>query len=629
METNRKVANARASAIVISHRTHDDTVGCLSVLKASGSGSCEVVFVSNGVPRADLLVVQQTVDVFVQLNCNTGAYVARNFGALFASAPILVFVEDDCIPYPDLLTAHIEAHERFDCISVRGVYEPKTDNPLNALAAHYDLGDAVFPQHVVAEGNASYKSDTFYAVGGWDDQINFGGAGTDLAFRLLKAEPDMRRQIYYPKARIRHDYAVDEKHLVRKRSRQQDSFLRLQAKHGEYRMVRWVYRKYLPAASAGQADVAPALQSAPRPATMTAKSAGEPGLTLIVLDRARRPLSHSIEAIAKIRRRAWDAVFISLGEFTESPLEWIQIVAGRAGAEGDAIAAAVKKARGDTVLFIDTATQITADAIRSHVALYQEYDIIAVQGAVKAPDYSICHGHDWYPQYEFPTFANLPVNVSYCRHLLLTAIDRGLFGNPVVGAMIAARLLELEPDFRKQIFSPRPTIVWEAWSCDEESALTRLPADRPPEWIDLMAISRSLFGVAGIIPRHGCERERRGREAIMRFMGEHHFVRAILRLSEAIGYYPEVAYGHFYLRFWSFLDIGGILPDLRKGQAAACDAKALFERYKRKDLAWFSSGQADTLFEQLASGPDCVDPHFARRLTEQASIFAKLSKNLT
>lgn len=626
VEVRRTQESYHASAIVISHRVHEDTARCLRLLKAKNGECSEVIFVSNGIPIEELNAIYGIADVFVQLNRNTGAYIARNIGALFACSPIIVFVEDDCVPNDNLISAHIEAHRLFDCISVRGVYEPKTDNPLNALAAHYDLGDQIFPQHVVAEGNSSYRSETFYAVGGWDDEIRFGGGGTDLAFRLLAREPDMRRQIYFPKARIRHDYAVDEEHLARKRNKQKISFERLQRKHGEYRMVRWIYRKYLPSPYSDRIKSPPRLQSEACQSDITVATYSRYKLSLIIVDIGQWPQGESIETILSLRRTDWDIIFIVSPKYnTNNRPDDIRFLVSSGPDVSNVISSAVETARGDVILFVDTATEFTASTIDSHLTLYQKYDVIAVQGSVKSPEGDDRSGHAWYPQYEFPTFANLPVNVSYRRDILLSAIQNPLPGQRIGNAILTANLLAFEPDFRKQIFSPRPAMTWHRLS-DKDGAAKKANflLDRPPYWDDLMTISQSLFGISGIVPLHGNEREPHGRQAIRRFTEEHHFGRAVRQLLKAVSDFPEIVYGHFPLRMWAILDITAISRDLWYGQPSGFCARALFGRYKSKTLGWFTSDRPNKCIDNLVMGPDYLEVSAVRMLTERTQKVRRL-----
>lgn len=240
--TLREVADPELSVVVISWRLHPDTKANLAKLQQQREHArFEVIFVDNGGQEGEFESLLPYIDTYIRLNRNTGAYLARNVGAVFCSAPILMFLEDDGIPDDQLIVSHLLAHRRFDVIAVRGVYLPKTENPLNDLQSHYYLGSRFFPYPSNLEGNSSYLSSAFYAVGGWDDQIVFGGGGPELAIRLLRHVPDYTKQIYSPISIIFHDYASSETHLKEKWKKQERSFQRLLGIHPDWRdiMGKW------------------------------------------------------------------------------------------------------------------------------------------------------------------------------------------------------------------------------------------------------------------------------------------------------------------------------------------------------------------------------------------------------
>ncbi len=235
---NKKVNSPLISIIVISWRLHQDTLNNFKILEKQRQQDFELIFVDNGGKIGEFESLQPYIDTNVRLCRNSGAYLARNFGAVFAKAPILFFLEDDGIPEIDLVKSHIRTHCVYDVIAVRGVYRQKTkDNPFNHLAKHYYLGDKPFPVYADLEGNTSYRAEAFFAVGGWDDDINFGGGGVELAIRLAEYDPDFRKQIYTPSAVIYHDYATDLNHLKHKKERQENSKSRLRRKHSSWDQV--------------------------------------------------------------------------------------------------------------------------------------------------------------------------------------------------------------------------------------------------------------------------------------------------------------------------------------------------------------------------------------------------------
>lgn len=229
-----EIVNAKISVIVVSWRLHKDTLKSFEILVNQRKHNFELIFVDNGAIDGEFDSLIPFIDTYVKLNTNTGAYLARNIGSLFANAPILFFFEDDGIPDVDLIESHIEIFNCFDVIAVRGVCLYKTNNPCNNKQLHYYLGENIFPRYSDLEGNSSYDSATFYKVGGWDDEIIFGGGGLDLSIRLLKEEPNMTKQVYSPASVIFHDYVKDEEHLRIKKQKQLKSLKRLKRKHPEW-----------------------------------------------------------------------------------------------------------------------------------------------------------------------------------------------------------------------------------------------------------------------------------------------------------------------------------------------------------------------------------------------------------
>ncbi|MCZ0702105.1 glycosyltransferase involved in cell wall biosynthesis [Natronobacillus azotifigens] len=226
------IQNPLFSVVIISYRLHPDTLINLRELnQQKQSQSFEIIFVDNGGEIDEFDALKPYIDTYIRLNQNTGAYLARNVGATFSKAPYLIFLEDDGIPDCELIKAYKELIQAYEVISIRGVYLAKTDNPLNARQTVYYLGNNHFPAYVNLEGNALFLAKSFFQVGGWDDQIRYGHGGMELAVRLLKIEPDKRKQIYSPLPIIYHDLVKDEQEFLVKRRKHELAYLYLKEKH--------------------------------------------------------------------------------------------------------------------------------------------------------------------------------------------------------------------------------------------------------------------------------------------------------------------------------------------------------------------------------------------------------------
>jgi GT2 family glycosyltransferase len=235
VSVNRLIEDPKASVIVICWQASEDLIQTLRSLNNQTRSLHEIILINNGIPDGNLEAVFPLVHTYISLRRNCGAYIARNIGAVFAVAPILVFLDDDAVVNRGFVAAHLEAFNKYDIISLRGRCIPRTANPLNERAKnHYDLGVKPFPVRVNLEGNCSFAAGPFFQVGGWSDEIIFGHGGPELCYRLTKAYPNRCLQIYYPKAVIYHDYAKNEEHLQQKRAKQKQSLDTLKRKYSDW-----------------------------------------------------------------------------------------------------------------------------------------------------------------------------------------------------------------------------------------------------------------------------------------------------------------------------------------------------------------------------------------------------------
>ncbi|QLA16086.1 glycosyltransferase family 2 protein [Desulfolutivibrio sulfoxidireducens] len=219
-----------ASIVVISWIVDDQAFRIIEETLRMGGEAFELIFVDNGSATGDSAAIAPLCHTCVRLARNTGAYFARNLASVFATAPLLIFLDDDAVPAKGFVAAHLEEHGKYEAIMVRGACLPKTSSPLNANARHYYLGDAAFPRYSDLEGNTSLAAEPFFAVGGWDDLIRFGHGGIDLTYRLLRRYPQPQRFLYSPRPVIRHDYVDSERLLGLKRRKQFLAWRYLQSK---------------------------------------------------------------------------------------------------------------------------------------------------------------------------------------------------------------------------------------------------------------------------------------------------------------------------------------------------------------------------------------------------------------
>jgi len=198
-------------------------------MKEQIKDDAEIIFVNNGSDDDVFKNIIPLVDTYVRLKNNTGAYIFRNIGSLFAKAPILFFLEDDCVPNEHLLKSHLAIHQEFSVHAVRGrvlVLTPDSEQP-----KHYDLGSELYPTFNNFEGNVTYQAEAFFQVGGWDDDIIMGHGGYELSIKLFKLSQSYNKQVYTPDALIYHDFAKEPERAERKKQLQGESLTRLKAKY--------------------------------------------------------------------------------------------------------------------------------------------------------------------------------------------------------------------------------------------------------------------------------------------------------------------------------------------------------------------------------------------------------------
>lgn len=236
------VESPTASVIIIGWRLQRDAITNLRTLNAQRCANFEVIFVDNGASPGEFLNLRPYIDTYVRLSRNTGAYLARNAGAAFANGRVLIFVDDDGIVEEGFVASYLRLFEAYDIIAARGAIRPKGRTAVQG--EHDEYGDKAFPYFSCKEGNCAYDAQAFFAVGGWDDAIIRGGGGLDLCCRLLKIEPDMRKQIYSPRPVLYHDSVQEGAEFAEKKRLLQASIDRLRRKHFDYDVFQECYRRY-------------------------------------------------------------------------------------------------------------------------------------------------------------------------------------------------------------------------------------------------------------------------------------------------------------------------------------------------------------------------------------------------
>ena len=164
----------------------------------------EVIVVLDGSKDAsrEVLTTWEQVGVFASLRwteqARQGQAIARNTGSFLARAPVLVFLDDDVVPDPNLISVHLAHHAAGERVVVLGDCEivRSGSRSLAELSSWMWWEDTNHRRAAAWQppsyrdfctGNLSIRRDDFARVGGFDqDFTGYGREDYELGYRLLQ-----------------------------------------------------------------------------------------------------------------------------------------------------------------------------------------------------------------------------------------------------------------------------------------------------------------------------------------------------------------------------------------------------------------------------------------------------------
>jgi len=149
--------------VIVDDASTDDTRAVLQRLRADG----------------ELLITTERLDE------NRGPAAARNKGWRTASAPIVAFTDDDCVPDPGWLRALLSALDDVDIVQGRTVPDPAQQHRRGPFSRTLEIeSETGFYQ----TANVAYRREWLEQLDGFDERYRFpAGEDTDLAWRAKQA----------------------------------------------------------------------------------------------------------------------------------------------------------------------------------------------------------------------------------------------------------------------------------------------------------------------------------------------------------------------------------------------------------------------------------------------------------
>lgn len=236
------------SVVVCTFRRAEKLAACLDALtRQTIRDRVEVIVVDDGPDDATAEVAGRYDVRLVRHTQNRGLAAARNTGIEAATAPIVAFTDDDCIPDDHWLEALLEPYGGDDVVAVGGDVEAlrrttlvhrylADTNRLAPLEIELSVstsllyraklylrrnwhGDHTLPGtravYSLVGANMSFRRDALVEVGMFDPRIDFGGEDEDIC-RRLRERFALGRFVFTSRAVIAHDFDGDLRDTLRR-----------------------------------------------------------------------------------------------------------------------------------------------------------------------------------------------------------------------------------------------------------------------------------------------------------------------------------------------------------------------------------------------------------------------------
>jgi glycosyltransferase involved in cell wall biosynthesis len=224
----------------------------------------EVIVVDDGSPAEtwqELIRLEASTSLSLQplrQDANAGPAAARNRGWQTASAPLVAFTDDDCVPATGWLSALVAALADVDIVQGQTRPDPA------GLWGPFSRSVEASAEDFYATCNVAYRRTALERVGGFDTSYRRACEDTDLALRCVAAGA---RTGYSAEALVHHEVHPSNYRSYLKEKPRWEGVALILSRHPEVRSKlhsRWFWRDSHPPALAAAAGLSLLLVGRPR-----------------------------------------------------------------------------------------------------------------------------------------------------------------------------------------------------------------------------------------------------------------------------------------------------------------------------------------------------------------------------
>lgn len=204
--------NCKISVVICTYNRSDLIKGAVKTLSEQDLDykDYEVIVVDDGSTdntQDEVCSIQTKANVRYFKRPHTSRSAARNFGIRQASGKYILFVDDDILAPPNLLTQHIKYLEEGKKIVVRG---PVVNTPYYDLSLNKKSGIEDFSMAFFCTCNASVEKKVLIDLDGFDESfVEYGWEDTELGLRLrnlgYKVKFNIEAVVYHYKPKSTDD----------------------------------------------------------------------------------------------------------------------------------------------------------------------------------------------------------------------------------------------------------------------------------------------------------------------------------------------------------------------------------------------------------------------------------------